>query len=73
MEKFSTSDKTLSMKQFRVAVALGLSEADPETPQRGRKYIEPVIKKTKPQIPLERRTSKAAHMPVYGNKVRCAY
>nr|CAI5825983.1 unnamed protein product [Callosobruchus analis] len=53
-EKSSTLGKTLSLKQFRIAVVNGLIGADPETPQRGRKFIEPVIRKYT-----------YAHMPVH--------
>nr|CAI5841686.1 unnamed protein product [Callosobruchus analis] len=68
LEKSSTLGKTLSLKQFGIAVVKGLIGADPETPQRGRKSIEPVIRKSKRHIPTERRSSKATHMPVHGKK-----
>lgn len=44
-------------------MANGLIGADPETPQRGRRNLQPFVNRYKPYVPLERRTDKAAHMP----------
>lgn len=71
-ERSGICGKTLSLKEFRLAVANGLIGADPEVPQRGRRSSEPTPNKYKPHVPLERRISKAAHMPIHGTKVRCA-
>lgn len=71
-EKSNTDGKTLSLKEFRLSLVNGLIGADPETPQRGRRSSELVINKYKPYVALERRISQAAHMPIHGNKVRCA-
>ncbi|KAF2901399.1 hypothetical protein ILUMI_04787 [Ignelater luminosus] len=43
----ANTDRYLSLKEFRLAVANGLNGADPETPQRGRKSIEKPVKKFK--------------------------
>ncbi|KAJ8978049.1 hypothetical protein NQ317_017594, partial [Molorchus minor] len=74
-ENSSTHGKTFSLKEFRLAVANGLIGAEPETPQRGRRSLEPIVNKYKPYVAFERRvrrTSKTAHMPIHVNKVRCA-
>lgn len=65
--------QSLTLKEFRLAVAAGLIGADPQTPQRGRRSTEPVVNRHKVHVPLERRTDKAADMPVHGTKVRCAF
>jgi hypothetical protein len=65
--------QSLTLKEFRLAVAAGLIGADPQTPQRGRRSTEPVVNRHKVHVPLERRTDKAADMSVHGTKVRCAF
>ncbi|KAJ8980494.1 hypothetical protein NQ317_000610, partial [Molorchus minor] len=71
-QRAATGGKSLSLKEFRLAVANGLIGADPEVLQRGRRSNGEIINKFKVQVPLERRTDKASHMPVHGTKVRCA-
>jgi hypothetical protein len=39
--------QSLTLKEFRLAVAAGLIGADPQTPQRGRRSTEPVVNRHK--------------------------
>lgn len=66
------SFKNLSLKDFRTAVALGLIGADPQTPTNRNKNVGKPVNKFKVQVPPEIRFDKAAHLPIHGNKVRCA-
>lgn len=71
-ERQTTASRTLSLKEFRLAVANGLIGVSPEVPEKGRRTISEVINKYKVHVPLEIRTDKAVHMPIHGAKVRCA-
>lgn len=64
--------KSITLKEYRFAVACGLIGADPETPQRGRRSSSPPKNKFKVIVPSEIRYDKVAHLPVHGQKVRCA-
>lgn len=65
--------KSLNLKDFRVAVAIGLVGADTCMPKKGRKSTENVPNKFKLNIPAEIRFDKCAHLPVHDTKVRCAH
>lgn len=64
---------SLSLKDFRLAVALGLIGAPPDTKTRGRRSAEGPPNQFKVTVPPEIRYSKCAHLPIHGNKVRCAH
>lgn len=72
--KQRSDGNTLSLKTFRLSVALGLIGAKPDLPKKGRKQgnIEP-LSNFKPTVPLEVRFDKCAHMPVHGKPRRCAH
>lgn len=73
--KHQAEGPTISLKEFKIAVATGLIGADPKMPQVGRRSIDKPSgsSKFKIQVPLEIRTDKAAHMPQHGTKVRCTH
>lgn len=65
------SERSLELKEFRLAVANGLIGAV-RYKKKGRKTV--VNKKIKPNIPISTRTSQAIHMLLYTNTCRrCAY
>ncbi|KAI4460066.1 mitochondrial 2-oxodicarboxylate carrier 1-related [Holotrichia oblita] len=66
------TEASLSLKEFKIAVATRLRGANPTMPQMGRRSAEKPTSKFKKQIPLEKRMDKAAHMPEHGSKVRWA-
>lgn len=63
--------KNYTLKEFRLAVANGLVGANNNVSSSGRKSNEPLPHRFKPNIPLERRLDKCAHLPVHGTKTRC--
>lgn len=67
--------KSLALKSFRLAVALGLIGADPDMPKRGRKRTSEgtaIVSNYKPTVALEVRFDKCSHMPVHAKPRRCA-
>lgn len=68
-----TTAKSLCLKPFRLSVASGLIGADTCTPRRGRRSAEAPPNKYKTTVPPEVRFDKCAHLPIHGNKVRCAH
>lgn len=73
--KLRSTGKSLSLKNFRLSVAVGLIGAVRNVPQRGRKSEEPLhaANNFKPTVPLEVRFDQCAHMPIHGNPRRCAH
>lgn len=67
----SQSRTTLSLKNFKIAVSLGLIGADENTPKRGRP--QSTLNTFKTTVPQEIRYDSCAHMPVHGNSRRCAH
>lgn len=65
--------KSLTLKEFRLAVAAGLIGADPCMSKKGRKSSETAPNKYKTFVPPEIKYHKVAHLPIHGTKVRCAY
>lgn len=64
--------KSITLKDFRIAVACGLIGATSETLRRGRRSAEQPPSRFKTNVPIEKKLDKCAHMPVHGNKLRCA-
>lgn len=66
------TESTLILKDFRLAIVTGLVGATSETPHRGRPSCEMPVSRFKPNISLEKRWDRAAHMPIHFNSRRCA-
>ncbi|CAH1974499.1 unnamed protein product [Acanthoscelides obtectus] len=66
-------EKSLDLKSFRLSVATGLVGAASKNPRRGRPSTEMPPNKFKANIPLEKRTDQAAHMPKHSSSRRCAF
>lgn len=64
--KDKSHGKTMTLKQFRLAVAAGLLGTPESTTLKGKKQLKKVLNKFKPNIPLEQRYSNACHMPQGG-------
>lgn len=62
----------VDLKSFRLSVVCGLVGASKDIPKRGRPSGEKPVSNFKPNVPLERRWDRAAHMPQRGNSRRCA-
>lgn len=65
--------KTISLKQFRLAVASGLIGANTEFSNIGRTSTPTHPNHYKVEVPLEKSLDKCAHLPVHGTKVHCAH
>ena len=65
--------KSLNLKEFRLAVVAGLVGAAPCTPKIGRKSSDTPPNRYKTSVPYEIKFDKCAHLPIHGNKVRCAH
>ncbi|CAH1995165.1 unnamed protein product [Acanthoscelides obtectus] len=66
------SGKCMTLKDFKLAVCLGLIGADENIPKKGR--ISSVQQNTfKANVPQEIRYDSCAHMPIHGSSRRCAY
>lgn len=64
----------LTLKEFKIAVSNGLVGASPNNSKKGRPpRNEKPVNRFKITVPIEKRTSEAAHMPIHGTKVRCTH
>lgn len=70
-KKNNDSEAQLTLKEFRLAVALGLVGAEQSTVKKGRPSTE--MNHFKHTVPMEIRFDACAHMPVHGNPRRCAF
>ena len=64
--------KSLTLKEFRLAVIAGLIGASKSSPGNGKK-IQRQQSAFKPYVAPEKRFDKAAHMPMRGTSRRCAF
>lgn len=65
--------RSMTLKDYRLAVAIGLIGADPSMPKKGKRSTEKITNKFKILVPAEIRFDKCAHLPVHDTKVRCAH
>lgn len=69
---FIDMGKNLNLKEFKLAVSLGLMGADANTPKRGRPFT-PKHNLFKVNVPQEIRYDSCSHMPTHGTSRRCAF
>lgn len=64
--------RSLDLKDFRLSVVTGLVGTGTEQVRRGKPRGFATVSNFKPNIPVEKRWDKAAHMPVHSSSRRCA-
>lgn len=67
-----SESKSMSLKEFRLAIIAGIIGAKKSSPRGARASVK---KQSffKPYVPIEKRFDKAAHLPVRGTSRRCAF